>query len=345
MESQNEKDYMEIDLVEIFYVIRDNLRNIFVVMFCCVAVAAAYVLLRPPAAQTPAAPASKDEGKTFYRSAAMLRIKQLPNIVQTSNRTETRYDLSGDGVLFGMTPWATETSNNAKSEYVGRSVSQSGYGTMNLAQRMATYANIFTSQTVRDAINEELGYEGVAGASPVKDTELMSITFKAEDPETAQRGNELLVRHIQQYMAEKGRTDTRYVVSDDQSSQVTGSNATVEMVITEQAVLEVIDPPSLPEAPLPPPEKDPKKQPPAPPSRKRPIIVGALLGFLLGCGYAVMHYLMNRKITTRQDIEDYLGLPVLAVVPEEKSLTEAMARKNDQSVLQKIGGLLWKEQN
>ena len=78
---------------------------------------------------------------------------------------------------------------------------------------------------------------------------------------------------------------------------------------------------------------------------KRTLAVSVLLGILLGSGYAVMHYLMNRKITTRQDIEDYLGLPVLAVVPEEKSLAEAMARQNDEGVLQKIGGLLWKEQN
>ena len=97
--------------------------------------------------------------------------------------------------------------------------------------------------------------------------------------------------------------------------------------------IEIVDPPTLPAASA------------AASNKKRTLAVSALLGILLGSGYAVMHYLMNRKITTRQDVEDYLGLPVLAVVPEEKSLAEAMARKNDQSVLQKIGGLLWKEQN
>ncbi len=44
---ENEKDYTEIDLVEVFHVIMDNARNIFVVTLCCVLIAAAYVFMQP----------------------------------------------------------------------------------------------------------------------------------------------------------------------------------------------------------------------------------------------------------------------------------------------------------
>lgn len=112
---------------------------------------------------------------------------------------------------------------------------------------------------------------------------------------------------------------------------------------------EIVNLPDLPKEPVakPTPKEDPKKPKPTPPSAviKRTIIVSLLLGFLLGSGYAVMHYLMNRKIKTPQDIEDYLGLPVLAVVPEEKSMEAAMARQDEKSIWQKIGGLVWKEQD
>ncbi len=46
MESQ-EKDYMEIDLAEVFYILKKNLRNIFVVTLCCVLIAAGYIFLQP----------------------------------------------------------------------------------------------------------------------------------------------------------------------------------------------------------------------------------------------------------------------------------------------------------
>ncbi|MBP3689820.1 MAG: hypothetical protein J6I74_00700, partial [Schwartzia sp.] len=78
---ENEKDYTEIDLVEVFYVIKDNARNIFVVTLCCVLIAAAYVFMQPKAAAS-------------YTSDALVRVRQMPGIIQTtrssaSNRTSS----------------------------------------------------------------------------------------------------------------------------------------------------------------------------------------------------------------------------------------------------------------
>lgn len=369
---ENEKDYTEIDLVEVFYVILDNARNIFVVTLCCVLIAAAYVYMQPKAAAS-------------YTSETLLRIKQMPNIMQTSKRNEslhsTMSEQSGGGMTDGMTNgltdgftngltdgqampivdntsvpyqslsqttnqntsenWSTNTSENwstskseSKSASIDRSISTAGYGTLNLNQRLLTYAEILKSKSLMAAVTEKLGSSGTVAATPVKDTEMMKVTFTSNEAEAAQKGNELLVQAFQDYIAQKEQMETRYVVNSQAAdAQKFGENATAEVVITNHVNVEVVDPPTHPSASA------------AAGNKKRTLGVSALLGVLLGSGYAVMHYLMNRRITTRQDIEDYLGLPVLAVVPEEKSLAEAMARQNDRSFLKKIGGLLWKEQN
>ena len=312
---ENEKDYTEIDLVEVFHVILDNARNIFVVTLCCVLIAAAYVFMQPKASAR-------------YTSETLLRIKQMPSIMQTSTLQESTSTSSGDG---GFSPGPF--SNNQKTDNVNKSISTAGYGTLNLNQRLLTYAEILKSKSIMEAVTEELGVSGTVAATPVKDTEMMKVTFTANDAGTAQKGNELLIKQLREYVVQKEQSETRYINETPADPQSKGSNARAEVVITNYVNIEVVDPPTLPAASA------------AGRNKKRTLAVSALLGILLGSGYAVMHYLMNRKITTRQDVEDYLGLPVLAVVPEGKSLAEAMARQNDESVLQKIGGLLWKEQN
>lgn len=307
---ENEKDYTEIDLVEVFHVIMDNARNIFVVTLCCVLIAAAYVFMQPKAAAS-------------YESQALVRVRQMPGIIQTKSLQESTS--KGDMSMFSATPF----SGSMKGET--QSVSSAGYGPLNLNQRLLTYAEVMKSSIVLGAVNEELGTNGSVTVAPVKDTEMMKISFKTNDAETAKKGNELLIKTFQNYIAQKEQSETRYVVNEP-GGQKSGESA-AEVVITNYVNIEIVDPPTLPAASA------------AGRNKKRTLGVSALLGILLGSGYAVMHYLMNRKITTRQDIEDYLGLPVLAVVPEEKSLAEAMTRQNDESVLQKIGGLLWKEQN
>lgn len=315
MESQNEKDYMEIDLVEVFYILKKNLRNIFVVTLCCVLIAAGYVFLRPKAA-------------AIYTSEALVRVRQMPGIIQTTRSSASNRTSSGDG---GFTPGAFSSSE--KSQSVDNSISSVGYGPLNLNQRLLTYSEIMKSSAILTPVNEALGTKGTVKATPVKDTEMMKISFTANDAEKAQQGNELLIQGFQVYVSKKDHSEARYVLSEGTGDPKSGETPDVEAVVTENITVDIIDPPTLPTATA------------VTKNTKRTLAVSVLLGILLGGGYAVLHALMNRKITTRQDIEAYLDLPVLAVVPEEKSLAEAMDRQNDESVLQKIGGLLWKEQN
>ena len=293
---ENEKDYTEIDLVEIFHVILDNLRNIFVVMLCCVVLAAAYLVIKPPTPLPEEAP-----WDTRYRSHAKVRIKVVTNMAN-----------------------------------------------FNLSHKISTYNHVLVSKPVIQPIYDKLEIEepvGSRGISWVKDTEMASIHFDADEPEVAQQGATLLLQTLRDYIARNEQIDMKYSANKPANSTPGGE----EEALFQRVECEIINPPDLPEEPVakPKPKEDPKKPKPTPPSAviKRTVTVSLLLGFLLGSGYAVMHYLMNRKITTRKDIEDYLSLPVLAVVPEERSLAEALSRQNERSVWQKIGGLLWKEKD
>ncbi len=290
----NEKDYMEIDLIEVLHIIVNNARNIFVVATCCVFVAAAYLMVKP-SSPSPATEQKEAPWPVFYRSSATLRIKA--------------------------------TSNMAN---------------FNLAQKCATYANLLGSDAFCSPIREQLKItsRGKGGGAPIKDTEMMTISFDADKPEMAQKGNELLVQSLRNYIARTEQIELPYTAG--------GNGGT----LFQRVECEIINPPNLPTSPVPKPKPKEDKnnnKKPAPPSpettRNRTLAVSALLGILLGSGYAVIHALMNRKITTAQDVEDYLGLPVLGVIPDEASLQEALTHQDKKSVWQRIGNLLWKQRD
>lgn len=54
------------------------------------------------------------------------------------------------------------------------------------------------------------------------------------------------------------------------------------------------------------------------PSVSKNALLGALVGAVLMCGIITVRFLMNDSITTSEDVENYLGLPVLASIPERK---------------------------
>lgn len=70
------------------------------------------------------------------------------------------------------------------------------------------------------------------------------------------------------------------------------------------------------------------------PSNTKNALLGAMAGFVLVCGLIVLEVLMNDTIRTEDDVEKYLGLTVLAMVPERKGETaedkEVMAKNKPQ---------------
>ena len=54
------------------------------------------------------------------------------------------------------------------------------------------------------------------------------------------------------------------------------------------------------------------------PSNSRNAMLGAMLGIVLVCGITVLEVVLNDTIQTEEDIEKYLGISVLALVPERE---------------------------
>lgn len=55
---------------------------------------------------------------------------------------------------------------------------------------------------------------------------------------------------------------------------------------------------------------------PVKPQKKRNILLGAILGLMLGAGLAFLTEFMDQTIRSEDDVERYLGLPVLSMIPE-----------------------------
>lgn len=54
-------------------------------------------------------------------------------------------------------------------------------------------------------------------------------------------------------------------------------------------------------------------------STRNSVIKGAMGGFILYCGYALIDFWKDRTLHSRQEAEEYFGLPVLCVLPEFES--------------------------
>ena len=279
----NEKDYMEIDLAEVFYVLWKNLRNILVVTLCCVLVAAGWLFAKRT---TP-----------VYESEACLQIKPVQQV------------FSGNG----------SRGENTKALMVNTYPAGDGLST---AERMQTCAEMLESKGILRQVADALGETGIVTAEPIKNTRLLKVKFGAGAPETARKGNELLIRAFQDYMADKEPFETRYIAGDAASSKV-------EAVVVSHNEVEVVDVPTLPTAPV-------------STYWNRILAVSALLGLLLGSGFAVMKALVDRRLTTERDVEEYLGLVVIGVVPDKATMEKALERRGQKSVWRQIGGLLWK---
>lgn len=105
-----------------------------------------------------------------------------------------------------------------------------------------------------------------------------------------------------------------------------------EAKVAEVAVsteVQVVDDPTLPEKPI-------------KPKKALTLVLSFLLGLFGSSGFVIARELMNRTIKTSDDVETYLGLPVLAQVPSNESLNEAKEVEN-LSAWQKLWRAVWKK--
>ena len=55
---------------------------------------------------------------------------------------------------------------------------------------------------------------------------------------------------------------------------------------------------------------------PSGPNIKKNTLLATMVGFVLGCGYAVLKFLLDNRLRTKEEAEKYLGIPVFAELPE-----------------------------
>jgi len=99
--------------------------------------------------------------------------------------------------------------------------------------------------------------------------------------------------------------------------------------------VQVVDVPTLPEKPV-------------SPRKGRILVLAALLGILLSCGYIVTMELMHRTIHTEEDVQNYLELPVIGAIPDETSMQRAMEKQKEREdrqpgFMSKVRDYIWKK--
>lgn len=79
---------------------------------------------------------------------------------------------------------------------------------------------------------------------------------------------------------------------------------------------------------------------PSSPSLKKNILLGGAAGVLLSAAISIILYLLNDTIRTEEDVEKYLGLNTLALIPIEEGTMEQMIKDKRKRKGQKS---LWKQ--
>lgn len=78
-------------------------------------------------------------------------------------------------------------------------------------------------------------------------------------------------------------------------------------------------------------EKAVKPTAPVSPSLKKNCVLGGIAGVVIACGIIIVMYLMNDSIKSEDDIEKYLGMTTLGVIPE-KTKKKGKKKKNNQMI-------------
>ena len=71
---------------------------------------------------------------------------------------------------------------------------------------------------------------------------------------------------------------------------------------------------------------------PTSPSLAKNALIGAVLGFVLSVGIIMVIYLMNDAIQTTEDVEKYLGINTLGLIPLQEGTSKRATRGHDKDV-------------
>lgn len=121
-------------------------------------------------------------------------------------------------------------------------------------------------------------------------------------------------RELQEIVSVDTPSDTRLVninvVTDDSYLSRDIANEIANVAKKQISHIMDTDPPSIAERAV-------ATRKPIKPQKIKMILLGAIVGFFFGCMYHIIKFLLNDYITTREDVENELGLIVLSEIPNE----------------------------
>lgn len=69
------------------------------------------------------------------------------------------------------------------------------------------------------------------------------------------------------------------------------------------------------------------------PSTAKNAVMGALIGFVLSAGVIIVMFLMNDSIHTSEDVEKYIGINTLGIIPLEEGTSKKATRGHDKDMV------------
>ncbi len=94
--------------------------------------------------------------------------------------------------------------------------------------------------------------------------------------------------------------------------------------------VQVVDSATLPEHPV-------------KPKKGLTMLLSLVLGLLAGCGFVTARELLNRKIRTSEDVDQYLQLPILGMIPDTKTMDDDEKEEETDSIWIRLRRKLWRK--
>lgn len=187
--------------------------------------------------------------------------------------------LAGIGTKCLITPQYTSTS---KLYIAGKTSVVSSLSDLQLGTQLTKdYAELVQSRPVVEAVISQLGLE-------MEYRELLGITTISNTTDT--RILAISIRHSSPETAKK---------IADRYAQVTAKKISEIMDVSEPKIV----------------EEGYVEEKPSSPDLKRNILLGGILGLFLAVSIIMIHYILDDKIRSQEDIDRYLQLNTLALIP------------------------------
>lgn len=193
--------------------------------------------------------------------------------------------LFGVGGFFGTKLLITPTYTASTSIYLTPQISESGsldYNSQMANSKLVTNAvNLLTQNNIMSEVAKDVGLES---AEKVKD--VVTVTNESD--------TEIITISA---------TTTDPKLSKDIANDTVSTFIRTMQKNLNVSNIEVVDKAKL-------------SYVPSGPNVKKNTLLAVMVGFVLGCGYAVLRFLFDNRLRTKEEAEKYLGIPVFCEIPE-----------------------------